>query len=182
MPTLPAKSQQILVSHTGLIHAVVTACHNRDTLPQLEQILKLSEENGWAQLVAVIRRILAGRRDPSLLNGLDEEDGLIIGAILNGLQNPATMPDLNATADPNHAAPGLASMVAAARRGDVEALQALANMAIQMKQAGGDMGKIAAVLSRLDQGERDADLLCEGLSPPGQKLVQSILEELEKLE
>ena len=97
MPALPEKDQQILVAHAGLVHAVVRTCHNRDLMPQLEQLLKLSEENGWTQLVATIRRILGGQRDTSLLLGLDEEDRAIAEAILRGLQNPETLPDLNAT-------------------------------------------------------------------------------------
>jgi len=105
MPALPEKDQQILAAHAGLVHAVVRTCHNRDLMPQLEQLLKLSEENGWTQLVVSIRRILGGQRDTGVLLGLDEEDRAIAEAILRGLQNPETLPDLNATPDPEHAAP-----------------------------------------------------------------------------
>ncbi len=83
MPTLPEKNQQILAAHAGLVHAVVQTCHNRDLAPQLEQLLRLSAENGWTQLVTAIRRILAGRRDMELMNGLDEEDRAIVEAILS---------------------------------------------------------------------------------------------------
>ena len=140
MPALPEKDQQILATHAGLVHAVVRTCHNRDLMPQLEQLLKLSEENGWTQLVGSIRRILGGQRDTSVLLGLDEEDRAIAEAILRGLQNPETLPDLNATPDPEHAAAGLASMIAASRHGNVEALKALADMGMQMRQGGGDQG------------------------------------------
>lgn len=180
MSALPEKDQQILASHAGLVHAVVQTCHNRDLMPQLEQLLKLSEENGWSRLVASIRRILGGQRDMSVLNDLDEEDRVITEAILRGLQNPETMPDLNASADPEHAAPGLASMVAAARRGDVEALKALADMATQMRNAGGDMARLASALSQMEQGEDDVEKLSRGMSPAGLKLVETILEELKK--
>ena len=180
MSALPEKDQQILASHAGLVHAVVQTCHNRDLMPQLEQLLKLSEENGWSRLVASIRRILGGQRDMSVLNDLDEEDRVITEAILRGLQNPETMPDLNASADPEHAAPGLASMVTAARRGDVEALKALADMATQMRNAGGDMARLASALSQMEQGEDDVEKLSRGMSPAGLKLVETILEELKK--
>ena len=180
MASLPEKSQQILSTHAGLVHAVVRTCQNRELMPQLELVLRQSEENGWVQLVAAIRRVLRGTRDSSVLAGLDEEDRVIIEAILHGLQNPDTLPDLNAAPDPTHAAPGLASMVAAARHGNVEALQALAEMATQMRHAGGDMARLASALSQMEQGEDDAEKLMRGMSPAGQKLVETILEELKK--
>jgi len=180
MPTLPAKDQQILAAHAGLVHAVVKTCHNRDLLPQLEQVLKLSEENGWNRLVASIRRILGGQRDISVLQDLDDEDRVITEAILRGLQNPESLPDLDAAPDPEHAAPGLASMVAAARRGNVEALRALADMATQMRDAGGDMARLASALSQMEQGEDDVEKLSRGMSPAGVKLVETIIEELKK--
>ncbi len=180
MSALPEKDQQILSSHAGLVHAVVRTCHNRDLMPQLEQLLKLSEENGWNRLVASIRRILGGQRDISVLTDLDEEDRVITEAILRGLQNPESLPDLSATPDPEHAAPGLASMVATARRGNVEALKALADMATQMRHAGGDMARLASALSQMEQGEDDVEKLSRGMSPAGLKLVETILEELKK--
>ena len=181
MSTLPEKDQQILAAHAGLVHAVVKTCHNRDLLPQMEQVLKVSEENGWTSLVAAIRRILNGQRDTAVLLGLDEEDRAITEAILRGLQNPETMPDLNAEPDPEHAAPGLASMVAASRRGNVEALKALADMATQMRQAGGDMARLASALAQMEQGEDDIEKLSRGMSPAGLRLVELIVEELKKI-
>ncbi|MHB8474584.1 MAG: hypothetical protein ACYC9K_09385 [Sulfuricaulis sp.] len=178
MPAMPEKNQQVLLAHAGLVHAVVHTCHNRDLMPQLEQLLKLSEDNGWNQLVGVIRRIIAGQRDPSVLLGLDDEDHVIAEAILLGLQNPESLPDLNAAPDPEHAAPGLASMIAASRHGNVEALKALADMATQMQRAGGDMARLASALSQMEQGEDDLDKLIRGMNPAGQTLVQKILNEL----
>lgn len=180
LPTLPDKEQQILSAHAGLVHAVVHTCQNRDLLPQLEHVLKLSEENGWNRLVVSIRRILGGQRDISVLQDLDEEDRVITEAILRGLQNPETLPDLNATPDPEHAAPGLASMVAAARKGNVEALRALADMAIQMRHTGSDMARLASALSQMEQGEDDVEKLSRGMGPAGVKLVEMIIEELKK--
>jgi hypothetical protein len=180
MSALPEKDQQILAAHAGLVHAVVRTCHNRDLMPQLDQLLKLSEDNGWTRLVAVIRRILGGQRDTGVLLGLDEEDRTIAEAILRGLQNPETLPDLNTAVDPNHAAPGLASMIAASRHGNIEALKALADMAIQMRQAGGDMARLASALSQMEQGETDVEKLARGMNPAGLKLVEMIVEELRK--
>ncbi len=182
MPAMPEKNHQVLLAHAGLIHAVVHTCQNRDLMPQLEQLLKLSEENGWTQLVGAIRRILGGQRDQSVLLGLDDEDHAITEAILRGLQNPETLPDLNAAPDPEHAAPGLASMITASRHGNVDALKALADMATQMRQAGGDMARLASALSQMEQGEDDVEKLSRGMSPAGLNLVQKILDELRNQE
>ncbi len=108
MPTLPEKSQQVVQAHAGLIHRVVIACQNRAAVPDLEDILKQANDNGWSNLVAAIRKILAGKRDIGAFRHLDEEDFTIIESILMGLQNPATLPDLSEGFDANMAAPGLA--------------------------------------------------------------------------
>ena len=71
-------------------------------------------------------------------------------------------------------------MIAATRRGNVEALKALADMATQMRQAGGDMARLASALSQMEQGEDDVEKLSRGMTPTGQKLVQMIVEELKK--
>jgi hypothetical protein len=182
MATLPAKDQQIIEAHTGLIHRVVMGCQNRQRVPDLDDILKQAEQNGWLQLVAAIRKVLAGTRDATVLNGLDEEDSVIVQSILRGLQNPETLPDLTAGVNGAMAAPGIAAMVNGARRGNVETLQLLGTMAQQMLQAGGDMARLAGILRPLVQGERDADKLTEGMTADGQKLVVAILQELARLD
>ncbi|MDT8386374.1 MAG: hypothetical protein RQ736_02585 [Thiogranum sp.] len=182
MATLPEKDQQIIDAHSGLIHRVVIGCRNRELVPDLEEILKQAEQNDWHQLVAAIRKILAGSRDPALLRALDEEDAVIVDSILRGLQNPATLPDPNKEISGSMAAPGIAAMVNGARRGNLETLQLLGTMAQQMLRAGGDMARIAGILRPLVEGERDADKLAEGMSTEGQTLVLAILEELAKLD
>lgn len=182
MPTLPEKDQQIVQAHAGLIHRVVIACQNRAVVTDLEDILKQANDNGWTDLVASIRKILAGQREIGTFRHLDAEDFTIVESILMGLQNPATLPDLAQEFDANMAAPGLAAMVHAARSGNLEALQLIATMATQMLQAGGDMARIAGIVRPLVTGERDANKLCEGMGEAGQKLVLGILRELAKLE
>ena len=181
MPTLLDREQQILQSHAVLIHQVVRVCHNPAEKPQLDQMLKLAQQQGWDDLVRIVNAIVAGRRDEALLNGLDEEDTLIIRAILQGLQNPATLPDPNQGADPAMAAPGLAHMIHAANHGDAQALQAAAFMAEQMINTQGDMRLLGGQIKRLLDGERDADVLCKGMGPSGRQLVLNLLEELNKL-
>lgn len=182
MATLPEKDQQIIEAHTGLIHRVVIACQNPGMVPDLDDILKQAEDNGWLQLVATIRKILGGSRDAAMLKVLDDEDAAIVQSILRGLQNPETLPDLTAGVDGAMAAPGIAAMVNGARKGNLETLQLLGTMAQQMLQAGGDMARLAGILRPLVQGERDADKLTEGMGPEGQKLVVSILEELARVD
>jgi len=182
MATLPAKDQQIIEAHTGLIHRVVIGCQNPGMVPDLDDILKQAEQNGWLQLVAAIRKILAGSRNESLLNGLDEEDQVIVRSILRGLQDPDTLPDLGKGVDSAMAAPGIAAMVNGARSGNLETLQLLGAMARQMMRAGGDMARLAGILRPLVQGERDADKLTKGMGSEGEKLVLLILEELARLD
>ena len=181
MPSLPDREQQIRQSHAVLIHQVVKASHNPAEKPALQQMLQMAQQQGWDDLVRTIRLIVDGRRDEALLNGLDEEDTVIIRSILQGIQNPASLPDPNQGADPTMAAPGLAHMIHAASRGDAQALQAAAYMAEQMINTQGDMRLLGGQLKRLLDGERNPDVLCKGMGPSGQQLVLSLLEELNKL-
>ena len=182
MPEIPDRTEQIRQSHAGLIYRVVISCSRGEKVPDLEPILEQAVQNQWTELVAVIRRILAGQRGESLLSGLDEEDRIIIDTILLGLQNPETLPNPETRPDPGLAAPGIAGMIHAARSGNTDALQLIANMATQFMQAGGDMALLAARIRPLVLGERNADLLCEKMSPKGEKLMLNILAELERLE
>jgi hypothetical protein len=178
----PDKQQQIIQTHAGLILGVVQSIQNPELRPQMEQALLLSEQNGWGSLVTAIRKIIAGSRDESLLKGLDDEDAVIAGAILQGLQNPATLPDPNLQVDASLAAPMIASLINEARRGDHNAVIMLGGMAEQMSAVGGDMAAVGAVLKDLIDGVRDTDRLCDKTGPQGESLVVQILSELAKLE
>ena len=178
----PDTNEQILQSHAGLIHRVVMHCKNPGSVPDLDQVLQQAEQNDWVQLVSVIRNIMSGNREESVLLGLDDEDRTIAEAILRGLQDPGTLPDLQADFDSTMAAPGIAGLVHASRNGNAQALQIIANMAKQMLQAGGDMGILAGRIRPLVAGERAPDKLTEKMSGQGQKLMLDIIEELLKLE
>jgi hypothetical protein len=180
--TLSSRDQQIRQAHAGLIHLVVQAAQNPGARAQLDPVLTQAAQGGWTELVLRIRQILGGSRDSALLRGLDEEDTVILTAILAGLQDPATLPDPQATADPTQAAPGLAQMIHAASRGDAQALYWVSQMAEQMTRAGGDMAHLGGIAKRLVDGERDPDRLCKGMGARGESLVLSILGELGKLE
>ena len=180
--SLPDTKEQILQSHTGLIHRVVMHCNNPGSVPDMEQVLQMATENDWATLVSVIRDIMSGNREESILLALDEEDRVIAESILQGLQDPNTLPPLETDINSDMAAPGIAGLVHASRTGNVQALQIIGNMAKQMLEAGGDMGTLAGRIRPLVDGERDADKLTENMTDKGQKLMLQILEELLKLE
>lgn len=180
--SLPDKHDQILTAHTGLIHRVVMHCQNPGSVPDMEQVLQQAEMNDWKQLVMVIRKIMSGSRDESLLTGLDDEDRVIAESILRGLQDPQTLPDLQTDIDSTMAAPGIAGLVHASRNGNVQALQIVGSMAKQMLAAGGDMGILAGRIRPLVEGERDPDKLTDKMTGKGQKLMLDIIEELLKLE
>ncbi len=180
MAGLPDAVEQVLRMHAPFIHAVVDALRDRSRLPELMRTLEAAERQGWPRLVGALRLIVDGRRDESVKLGLDEEDRVIVDAVLRGIDNPATLPPLDRQADAAAAAPGLAAMIAAAARGDAQALSALASMAEQMLRAGGDMARLGGLMRRLVNGERDADALLKGMGPLGRKLLLDILDELGK--
>lgn len=180
MAQLPAASEQLLRMHAPFIHAVVQAVRDRSQIPPLMEMLREAESRGWAVLVSVIRDILDGKRERALLLGLDEEDKVIAEAILAGIENPATLPPIESGGDAQAAAPGLASMISMAGRGNMEAFTTLANMAEQMMKAGGDMARLGGIMRRLVNGERDEAALTKGMNELGRKLVRDILDELER--
>ncbi|MGV6859845.1 MAG: hypothetical protein ACWA5X_12855 [bacterium] len=182
MNRLPPHQEQIVQAHSALIVAVVQTVQNPAHRAELDQALSAAEANGWNSLVNAIRQILSGNRDPLTIPGLDEEDATIVDAILRGIQNPATLPDPNAGADASMAAPGLASMIIAARNADPAAMQGLAMMSEQMTSAGGDLAQLGGLMKRLVDGERDIEKLGEKLGAQGISLLESILTELGKME
>ncbi len=180
MAQLPTAAEQVLRMHAPFIHAVVNAVHNRALIPQLLEMLREAESRGWALMVSCVRQIIDGQRERTLLLGLDEEDKVIIEAILAGIDNPATLPPLANAGDAQAAAPGLATMIALAGRGNMEAFTTLANMSEQMVKAGGDMARLGGIMRRLVDGDRDEAKLAKGMGQLGRKLLRDILEELER--
>ncbi len=178
----PEKNEQILQTHASLILAVVQTIHNPELKQHLDQVLQQSAENGWQALVNVINKILAGNRDQALINGLDEEDAIIVDSILRGLQDPETLPKTEQTGDATQAAPMFARLIDEARRGNHNSLSILGSMAEQMSKAGGDMASLSAVLKDMIDGERDVDKLCTRMGPQGESLITQILSELAKLD
>jgi hypothetical protein len=182
MTELLDRHEQIRIVHADFIRRVVETCCNPDRRGEFEALLQGAEQSGWATLVAGVRRIATGQRGPAVFAGLDEEDQVIAESILRGLQDPSTLPAPQARADPTLAAPGLAHMIHAAARGNAQALVLVGNMAEQMSRVGGSLGRLAAVIRPLINGERDPDRLCRGMDTQTSQLVLDVLSELGKLE
>ncbi|MEE9303099.1 MAG: hypothetical protein V3U84_04855 [Thiotrichaceae bacterium] len=180
MQNFPDKSQQIMQTHSSLIRLVVHALQQTELQPKLEEVLMISANNGWTNLVATIRKIISGERNRETLGGLDEEDNIIVNAILDGIQNPALLPEDNSAAggDATMAAPGIAHMIHEAATGNAQALVLLSNMAEQMSNAGGDMSRLGGIMKKIIDGERDPEVLSVGMSQQGRSLLLSILDEL----
>ncbi len=178
----PDKKEQIIQTHSSLILAVVQTIHNPELRPHLDQVLQQSAQNGWQSLVDAIKKILAGSREQSLVNGLDDEDAIIIDSILRGLQDPTTLPKTEQSGDASQAAPMFARLIDEARRGNTNSLSILGSMAEQMVNAGGDMASLSAVLKDMIDGERNVDKLCTRMGPQGESLITQILSELAKLD
>ncbi len=90
-----AGTRHELKQHLGVILATIVAVQEPGHHQELEEALLGLERRGWTDLVAAIRRILAGERDAdALCANLDPEDSLIIDAILAGLADPSALADL----------------------------------------------------------------------------------------
>jgi hypothetical protein len=76
----------------GLVGAVVAAARgDRWAAAEVEPVLTdLAAEADWEALAGVLRRVLAGERDPTLTQGLDETDTVVVAAVLDRL---ADQPD-----------------------------------------------------------------------------------------
>jgi cell division septum initiation protein DivIVA len=83
-----AGTRHELQRHAPLIAATVRAARQAKHREELEKLLPDLERGGWTRLVAAIRRLLDGERDPEVLcDGLDFEDSMIIEAILAALSD-----------------------------------------------------------------------------------------------
>jgi hypothetical protein len=175
--------EEILASHQGLINRVIIHCNKPGAVPDLEQLLQMAEQNDWIDLVAVIRDIMSGRRDEVLLSGLDDEERIIIQAILDGLkQGSVPLSNVRADFESAHAGPGIASLIHASQSGDATAIELVTNVTRQMTEDGGDLAVLASRLQLMLGGERDEETLCQQMDRKNLLLMKSILSELRNLE
>jgi len=181
MSLSPQQQQQILIAHAGLIRRIAQAVLQPGTVADLEHILQVSADNGWSDLVAAIRRVLAGSRGEDALLGLDDEDRVIVGAILHAIEHPETLEQAPAQPGAGMAASALANMIHAARD-NPQAREMLNAMVGQMSQVDGDMAILGAHLDALLDGERDPAVLGANMSERGQALMAAIVDQLGRLE
>ncbi|HPM82263.1 MAG TPA: tetratricopeptide repeat protein [Candidatus Anammoximicrobium sp.] len=78
--------------HLPVILGTFQAIHDPDTADDFRTALSQMEKHGWTELVAAIRRILAGERnEQALCAPLDFEDSMIIETILRAIADPRTL-------------------------------------------------------------------------------------------
>ena len=151
-----------------IVRAVIAACQGDvDAAAQLGLFFdELSQKDDWRALVAILRRILVGERDPmALLPGLDDTDIVVAGDVLRGLGvdvplagqeekddggDMVTLDDfLNMVAQACRpgAPPGLGEQLYGATRG----------MATQPNAPAG-IRELGRVLNAILSGKRDPDL------------------------
>ena len=174
--------EEVLQAHAGLIHRVVMHCDEPGSAPDLAEILQQAEDSDWKQLVATIRSIMSGNRDDSILQALDEEETIIIDSILRGLEDPSTLPALQADFQSNLSTIGIANLIHASCEGSAHSLNIIANLARQMLEIGGDFEIMAGHIRPMIEGERDPAKLTENMTEKGRKMMMEILAELAKLE
>jgi tetratricopeptide (TPR) repeat protein len=87
-----AGTRHELQKFAPLIAAVVAATTDPAGQQELAPALEDGEQQGYQNLVAAIRRILAGeRQEEALCAALDLEDSMVVMAILAGIADPATL-------------------------------------------------------------------------------------------
>ena len=74
--------------HEDFIQCVMIALQDSGQLPQLEERLQSHSANGWGDLVAAIRRVLAGERsEDEVCFDLGYRSALIVGEVLKKLRS-----------------------------------------------------------------------------------------------
>ena len=78
--------------HLPLIVGTLHAVQQPDKAEEFSAALSQMEARGWTNLVGAIRKILSGERnEESLCKDLDVEDSLIIGIILQTIEDPSSL-------------------------------------------------------------------------------------------
>jgi tetratricopeptide (TPR) repeat protein len=89
-----------LKRHLRIILGTVQAVHDPGTEDAVRTALSQMEQQGWTNLVAAIRQILAGERNEQVLVApLDLEDSMIIETILRAIADPTTLSALMSAED-----------------------------------------------------------------------------------
>ena len=173
--------QQLLLWDPVLAAMVAAAEGDKAAAAWLEQSLTTASQQGnWTALAGVLRRILAGKRDQHLLQGLSEVDTAIAQRALDALVgrvqlDPDSWQTLTSPALPDELVQLVAAVVAAAR-GDQEVAAALEPVLTEWA-SDQSWTALAGVLRRILAGERDPQLL-QGLEETDTAVVTTILDQL----
>jgi tetratricopeptide (TPR) repeat protein len=89
----PAIQDHLQMLELFIVATVAAASGHSDAAAQFTPVLDLlAQEQDWAALVAVLRRIIGGDRDASLLQGLNPTDTEIVSQVLARLAQPPDAP------------------------------------------------------------------------------------------
>jgi tetratricopeptide (TPR) repeat protein len=95
-----AGTSQELKQHLPIILGTVQAVLDPGKAEEFRIALSQGEQRGWTNLVAAVRKILAGERNEQVLVApLDFEDSMIIETILRAIADPTTLSALMPTED-----------------------------------------------------------------------------------
>lgn len=173
--------QKIIRDYALLIHQAVQAIRAGAASDALLRGLEMVRHTpGGETLADAILQRIAPKGAYARPHALSPRDTAVMEAIERGVQDPATLPDITESVDPTRAAPGLAAVIAAARRGDTQANTLLSLMQDQMAAFGGDMARVALVLAALRNGDADDPLELDTLSSEARSLIRSVQSELTK--
>lgn len=148
-------------------------------------LASLAEHADWRQLVAMLRRIRTGERDPALVTGLDPIDTAIVRRALAALAGTVPV-DTNAwrggfaPASPCDQGPSLSALAeatVAAAKGDLDAANALQPL-LRALAARPDWAPLAAVVQRILAGDRDPALRDALDHPAAAAVVTTVLNQL----
>ncbi|SFN89001.1 hypothetical protein SAMN05660359_00452 [Geodermatophilus obscurus] len=129
----------------------------------------VSATSEWAALIGMLRRVLAGERDPDvLLPGLDPIDTAIVTRLLDALGGRIALLGSGGRSTPNQDLvgqwePALVAVVKAAG-GDQTARQQVDELLVELADSP-DWAALVRALRRVLGGDRDRDALLTGLDP-----------------
>ena len=169
-----------------LIEAAVETIAHPEHRVELEETLTQMEQQGWTNLVAAIRRMLDGERNEEVLcEPLNLGDAIIVMAILQGLEDPASLRDLLPdqaveSENPTDADP-LATLAEQDRQialmASLNLLQPeadeLRDLPAQLRETG--FTALASVLEQMQAGEEDLQKLTAELDDQARAIFPAIL-------
>jgi tetratricopeptide (TPR) repeat protein len=166
-----------------LARAVAAADGDAEAEQQVSGLLdEMAGNEQWVSLAGVLRRILAGERDPELADGLDPVDTAIVSRLLDALAGRIQLhpPAPGATAEraeqPRDQWESFLAAIVDAAGGDVAAEQQASGLLDEMDE-NEQLAGLAGVLRRILAGERDPALGAE-LDPVGVAIVNRLLDAL----